>query len=153
MCAVFISIIQSKHVNWDCVKNVQIRSIFWSVFSRIRAEYGDYGVEIRSRKTPYSDTFNAAWAYFHDKPLYLFCFCNWTSRKQCNTKQPSKCKKSLHITERKRFADRACGRPQDKEKSPSQKQCTSISKIGQNVVPLALSSSLFFVDVRNEWPL
>ena len=41
------------------MKNVQIRSIFWSVFSRIRAEYGDCGVEIRSRKTPYLDIFQA----------------------------------------------------------------------------------------------
>ena len=48
-----------------CVKNVQIRSFFWSIFSRIRTEYGDllhkfpyavrkYGPE----KTPYLDTFH-----------------------------------------------------------------------------------------------
>ena len=51
------------------MKSVQIRSFFWSVFSRIRSEYG----EIRSylsifspnagksgpEKTPYLDTFHA----------------------------------------------------------------------------------------------
>ena len=36
-----------------CVKSVQIRSFFWSVFSRVRTEYGDllhkfpYSVRIR----------------------------------------------------------------------------------------------------------
>ena len=33
-----------------CVKSIQIQSFFWSVFSRIRTEYG----EIRSM-SPYSD--------------------------------------------------------------------------------------------------
>ena len=28
------------HYNMHCVKSVQIRSFFWSVFSRIRTEYG-----------------------------------------------------------------------------------------------------------------
>ena len=37
--------------NIHCVKSVQIRSYFWSVFSRIRTEYGP---EI----TPYLDTFH-----------------------------------------------------------------------------------------------
>ena len=37
-----------------CVKSVQIRSFFWSVFSCIRIEYGP---EI----TPYLDTFHAVW--------------------------------------------------------------------------------------------
>ena len=32
-----------------CVKSVQIRSFFWSVFSRTRAKYGDL-----LRKSPYS---------------------------------------------------------------------------------------------------
>ena len=37
--------------SWHCVKSVQIRSYFWSVFSRIRTEYG----EIRSvNETKYS---------------------------------------------------------------------------------------------------
>ena len=59
---VFVSII-----HW--VKNVQIRSYFWSVFSCIRAEYGDfYGInlriqseyrKIRPEVTPYLDTLHA----------------------------------------------------------------------------------------------
>ena len=36
----------------DCVKTVQIRSFFRSVFSRIRTEYGP-------EKTPYLETFHA----------------------------------------------------------------------------------------------
>ena len=36
-----------------CVKSVQIRGFFWSVFSRIRTEYG-------SEKTPYLNTFHSA---------------------------------------------------------------------------------------------
>ena len=49
-----------------CMKSVQIPSFFWSVFSRIRTEYGDllfspnagkYGPE----KTPYLDTFHAVY--------------------------------------------------------------------------------------------
>ena len=39
-----------------CVKSVQIRSYFWSVFSCIRTEYGP-------EKTPYLDTFNAVIFY------------------------------------------------------------------------------------------
>ena len=35
-----------------CVKSVQIRSFFWSVFSRIRTEY-------RAEKTSYLDNFQA----------------------------------------------------------------------------------------------
>ena len=49
-----------------CVKSVQVRSFFWSVFSRIRTEYGEvlrenagnagkYGPKI----TPCLDTFHA----------------------------------------------------------------------------------------------
>ena len=40
-----------------CVKSVQIRIFFWSVFSCIQSEYG----KIRTRKTAYLDTF----AQFH----------------------------------------------------------------------------------------
>ena len=54
---------------WGCVKSVQIRSSFWSLFSYIRTKYedliriqseyspntGKYGPE----KTPYLDTFHA----------------------------------------------------------------------------------------------
>ena len=51
-----------------CVKSVQIRSFFWSVFSRIWTEYVEYFVnlgiqskygKIRTRKTPYLDIFLA----------------------------------------------------------------------------------------------
>ena len=47
---------------FHCMKSVQIRSFFWSVFSRIRTEYGEirsispYSVEYRKcepEKTPY----------------------------------------------------------------------------------------------------
>ena len=34
----------------QCVKSVQIRSFFWSVFSCILIEYGDYGYFSRSNK-------------------------------------------------------------------------------------------------------
>ena len=56
-----LSIHQSRglHVNFHCVKNVQIRSFFWSVFSRIRTEYGP-------EKTLYLDTFHA-----------VFCMDSW----------------------------------------------------------------------------
>ena len=43
---------------WHCVKSVEIRSYFWSVFSCIRIEYGP---EI----TPYLDTFHAVWCYYY----------------------------------------------------------------------------------------
>ena len=43
------------YVWWQCAKSVQIRSLFWSVFSRIQAEYGN----IRTRKTPYFVTLYA----------------------------------------------------------------------------------------------
>ena len=39
-------------LTFHCVKCVQLRSFFWSVFSRIRTEYGP-------EKTPYLDTFHA----------------------------------------------------------------------------------------------
>ena len=50
---------------YHCVKSVQIRSYFWSVFSRIQTEYGEifspnagkYGPEI----TPYLATFHAVY--------------------------------------------------------------------------------------------
>ena len=43
--------IQSYHIRYKqhCVKSVQIRSLFWSVFSRIRTEYGEI-----LRTSPYS---------------------------------------------------------------------------------------------------
>ena len=60
MISFFSCCLDSSH----CVKSVQIRSFFWTVFSRIRTEYGDlrfnsntgkYGPE----KSPYLDTFHA----------------------------------------------------------------------------------------------
>ena len=52
-----------------CVKSVQIRSFFWSVFFHIRTEYREiriispYPVQMREnadqKKTPYLDTFYA----------------------------------------------------------------------------------------------
>ena len=69
-----LSIHQSRglHVNFHCVKNVQIRSFFWSVFSRIRTEYGP-------EKTLYLDTFHAvfcmdSWKIAWDSTWYvIFC--------------------------------------------------------------------------------
>ena len=45
-----------------CVKSVQIRSYFWSVFSCLRTEYGDLRIHSNTGKygpeiTPYLDTF------------------------------------------------------------------------------------------------
>ena len=65
-------------MNSHCVKSVQIRSFFWSLFSRIRTDYGEiygeYAFELNTerylsvfspnagkyglRKTPYLDTFH-----------------------------------------------------------------------------------------------
>ena len=55
---------------WHCVKKVQIRSFFWSVFYCIRTEFGElrskslYSARIQEntdeKKTPYLDTFHAA---------------------------------------------------------------------------------------------
>ena len=39
-CIVYVSASQQKRYGY-CLKSVQIRSFFWSVFSRIRTEYGD----------------------------------------------------------------------------------------------------------------
>ena len=53
-------------VKYHCVKSVQIRSSFWSVFSHIRTEYGQVSLhilsecgKIRTGKTRYLDTFQA----------------------------------------------------------------------------------------------
>ena len=42
------------HIWMDASLIVQIRSFFWSEFSRIQSEYG----KMRIRKTPYLDTFH-----------------------------------------------------------------------------------------------
>ena len=47
-----------------CVKSIQIQSFFWSVFPRIRNDYG----KIRTGKTPYLDTFQTVdlqWKYLN----------------------------------------------------------------------------------------
>ena len=49
-----------KNQNWHCVKSVQIRSFFWSVFFRIHTEYG----KIRTRK-------NAVFGHISHSVCYL----------------------------------------------------------------------------------
>ena len=58
------------------------------------------------------------WDYFHDKPLYFFCFYNRTVNlksleEAVNTKKPNKCKKFLPIRETKRFTNCSWGCPQE----------------------------------------
>ena len=52
-----------------CVKSVQIRSFFWSVFSRIRTDTGKYG----PKKTPYLDTFYPV-TTFQFSPNFTFFY-------------------------------------------------------------------------------
>ena len=47
--------IYGKH----CMKSVQIRSFFWSVFSNIQTEYGEKLPQKKTEKTPYFDNFHA----------------------------------------------------------------------------------------------
>ena len=56
-----------QYVPYHCVKSVEIRSFFWSVFSRIWTEYW----KIRTRKTPYFDTFHAVYIYIMQH-IYAF---------------------------------------------------------------------------------
>ena len=51
--------------NTTCVKSVQIQSYFWSIFSCIQSEYR----KIRTRNTPYLDTFHA---------VQVLKSCYWT---------------------------------------------------------------------------
>ena len=54
-----------------CVKSVQIRSILWSVFSRIRTEYGEI-LRIQSNtrsNTPYLNTFHAVEVFYKKAAL------------------------------------------------------------------------------------
>ena len=72
-----------------CVKSVQIRSFFWSVFPYIQCEYR----KIRTRKTPYLDTFHAVsvfskstHALIYDIYLFFFLFLyvvNLDNTKRC----------------------------------------------------------------------
>ena len=50
-----------------CVQSAQIRSFFWSVFSRIRTKYGP-------EKTPYLDTFHAV---FLLQTLTIILIASW----------------------------------------------------------------------------
>ena len=73
-----------RHFINHCVKSVQIRDNFWSVFSRIRAEYvrdtkylsvfspnaGKHGPEI----TPYLDTFHKVNVFYMNCHISFFCF-------------------------------------------------------------------------------
>ena len=52
-----------------CVKCVQIRSFFWSVFSCIRTEYGP-------EKTPYLDTFQAVVTFRYSGNLLSAFWCS-----------------------------------------------------------------------------
>ena len=74
-----------------CMKSVQIRIFFWSVFSRIRAEYGKKN---RPKKTPYLGNFHAViWQYATMQPcdkhyvysiIYLMDFVqNWIFITSC----------------------------------------------------------------------
>ena len=48
----------SQKGRYHCVKSIQIRSFFWSLFPCIRTKYR----KIRTRKTPYLDTFYELYA-------------------------------------------------------------------------------------------
>ena len=72
-----------------CMKSVQIRSYFWSVFSRIWTEYGEiqsispYSIRMREntdqKKTPYSDTCYAMEDYWN---INKFCKLYWGYRNE-----------------------------------------------------------------------
>ena len=77
------------------MKCAQIRSFFWSVFSRIWTKYGKiqsispYSVRMREnidqKKTPYMDTFHAVQDYCE---VYFISFCKseWFVEKRCPKK-------------------------------------------------------------------
>ena len=65
--------------NFHCSKNVQIRSFFWSVFSRIRTKYRDsrgkpsYSVKygkLRSRKNSVFGHFSCSTSFYHNKAIF-----------------------------------------------------------------------------------
>ena len=47
----------TSYPSWHCVKSVQIRSYFWSVFSCIRTEYGDLRSKYRKIRTRNNSVF------------------------------------------------------------------------------------------------
>ena len=70
-----------------CVKIVQIRSFFWSVFSCIRTVYGD--LRSKSEKVPYLDTFHAVLVFASRKVVSGEASCvtsTTTGRKQTKVK-------------------------------------------------------------------
>ena len=70
-----------------CVKIVQIRSFFWSVFSYIRTVYGD--LRSKSEKVPYFDTFHAVLVFASRKVVSGEASCVTsitTGRKQTKVK-------------------------------------------------------------------
>ena len=77
-----------------CVKSVQIRSVFWSVFPCIRTEYGDLLRKIRTRKNSVFGHFShsgilksCAWknstAKSNHHLLFIYLASTFTLRKKC----------------------------------------------------------------------
>ena len=85
-CELIITYKTEKTSKTHCVKSVQIRSYFWSVFSCIRTEYGEIlylsvfspnAGKYRPEMTPYLDTFRAVTltqyipvSFIHLFPIY-----------------------------------------------------------------------------------
>ena len=80
-----------NHVSQHCVKCVQIRSFFWTVFSYMRTEYG----YLRSKSTYSVRTQENT----DQKKLRL-----WTHFKQCSSKQNFLLHTHAHISERYRIS-------------------------------------------------
>ena len=82
------SVSSNKEILFNhCVKSVQIRSFFWSVFSRICTGSERYSIslriqsecgKIRSRKIPYLDTFHAVKKHTHHFNSLKITFHNIT---------------------------------------------------------------------------
>ena len=84
------------------------------------------------------------WDYFHDKPLYFICFNNQTvnlkSVKEVTPKKQNKCRKFLHIAERKRFTNCTWGRPQELEKTLfPQNHAEPLAKLAKILCPHSLT--------------
>ena len=58
-------VITKLFTNNLCAKSIQVRSYFWSIFSRIQSEYG----KIRARKITCLDTFNAVYDLLNNASL------------------------------------------------------------------------------------
>ena len=80
LCYPYFYLVIMKKIH--CLKSVQIRSFFWSVFSFTRTEYGDlrskypYSVRIQEnteqKKSPYLDIFHAVVEYKFISPALVF---------------------------------------------------------------------------------